>query len=402
MHHLVTGYYITQALAVAAELGLADLLRDGPRSSADLAHATATDTPSLHRLLRVLVAFAVLDEVEPGLFTLTPLGNWLRFDIEGSLRPVARFYGGEYLWRSWGDLLHCVRTGEPAGPHALGASFNEYLAQHLEGLSIVQDAMTTYATATLSGVVASGFGSHGTIVDVGGGQGAMLAAILHAQPELRGSLFDFPQVVRGAALVLEAAGVAPRCDIAGGDALEVVPAGGDLYLLSRVIHGCDDARAIAILRNCRRAVRGPAKLLLVEFVLPARAAHSWSAHTQLLSDLNMLVLGEGGERTEERLPRPPRRVGMGDDTGHPGGRGNEFGRRCRRLNFPVATGVSAIASAWAWRNRHGAHSCWAIGTDRTASRDLQDIRCYGTPRPDPPLRPNQAGDFTTSVPCFDS
>ncbi len=297
MHHLVTGFYLTQTLAVAAELGLADLLRDGPKDGDDLAHATAVDAPLLHRLMRALAAFKVFDEVEPGRFALTPLSDWLRSDIAGSLRPVARFYGGEYPWRSWGDLSYCLRTGEPAGAHALGTDFGEYFAQHPEALVVFQDAMTTYATATLSCLAAYDFNGANTIVDIGGGQGAMLAALLRARPELRGILFDYPEVVRGAPAVLEAAGVAPRCDIVGGDALEAVPAGGDLYLLSRVIHGCDDARANAILRNCRRAVRGRAKLLLVEFVLPACGDHTWSAQTQRLSDLNMLVLSGGRERT---------------------------------------------------------------------------------------------------------
>ncbi len=169
-----------------------------------------------------------------------------------------------------------------------------YFAQHPEALAIFQDAMTTYAMATLSGVVAHDFTGLGAIVDVGGGQGA----ILRTHPQQRGILFDFPAVVRGAAPVLERAGVAGRCQVIGGDALEAVPAGGDLYLLSRVIHDCDDTRAIAILKNCRRAARGQAKLLLVEMVLPDRGTGSWSAQTQLLSDLNMLVIG-GRERTAD-------------------------------------------------------------------------------------------------------
>jgi hypothetical protein len=170
MHHVVTGLYTTQILAVAAELGLADVLAGGPKSSAELAQATEADESSLHRLLRVLAAFAVCDEVEPGRFALTPLGAWLRSDIAGSLRPVARFYGGAYAWRSWGGLLHSVRTGEPAGPHTLGITIGTHFAQHPEDLAIFQDAMTTYATVTLSGVVAYDFGGPGTIVDVGEGR----------------------------------------------------------------------------------------------------------------------------------------------------------------------------------------------------------------------------------------
>ncbi len=250
--------------------------------------------------LRALTAFEVFEEIESRRFALTPLGAWLRSDVAGSLRPAARFYGGEYPWRTWGDLLHCVRTGEAAAPHALRiASLEAYFAQHATELAIFQAAMTTYAVSTMAGVVAHDFSGLGTIIDVGGGQGMMLAALVQAHPALRGILFDLPAVVQGAAPILESAGVAQRCDVVAGDAFDAVPTGGDLYLLSRVIHDWDDAHATAILRNCRRAARQGTKLLLVESVLPTHVTSSWTSQTQLLSDLNMLVLGGGRERTTD-------------------------------------------------------------------------------------------------------
>jgi len=282
LHHLATGFYDSQALSVAADLGIADMLTEGARSGEDLARATSTDAPSLHRLLRALASVDVFDEVEPDRFALTSTGAWLQSDIAGSLRPVARLFGSEHFWRAWGDLSHCVRTGELAFPHVFGMrNLFEYYAQHPEILAIFQAAMSTYAAATEEGVVAYDFATVGTVVDVGGGQGELLAAILGAHRSQRGVLF------------------AARCDVVGGDFFAAVPAGGDLYLLSRVLHDWDDERAITILRTCRRAVRVRAKLLLVEFVLPTRVTRSWSAQTQLLGDLNMLVQTGGHERTED-------------------------------------------------------------------------------------------------------
>ena len=296
---LVTGYQVTQAIYVAAALGIADLLGDSPKSSAELAEATGTHASSLYRLLRALAAFGVFDEVEQDRFTLTPLSACLRADAPDGIRSLVLMYGSENFWRTWGELLHSVRTGQSAFGHLFVTSnVFDYYAQHPELEAVVNAGMAALAASFAAAVVeAYDFSGVGTLVDVGGGRGLLLATILRAHPRLRGVLFDLPYVVRVAAPLLEEAEVADRCEIVGGDVFESIPPGGDAYLLSRVIHDWDDQRAVALLAACRGAMPRGAKLLLVERVLPSRADGSAVNQARLLSDLNMLVRTGGRERT---------------------------------------------------------------------------------------------------------
>jgi hypothetical protein len=297
---LAKAYRVSQALYVATRLGVAGLLGDGPMSAEELARVAGAHGPSLRRLLRALAAFGVFDEVEPGRFALTAMGACLRADAADSMREAVLMWGSENMWRTWGGLLHCIETGESAMSHAFGTpNAFEYYAQHPEVGAVMQAGFTAQARGLAQAVaVAFDFQDGGTVVDVGGGRGLLLATILRAHPALRGVLFDQPDVVEGAVPLLEGAGVADRCGIVAGDMFAEVPAGGDTYVLSRVIHDWDDERAGAILRSCRRAMRPGASLLLVERVLPARVVPSATVQEQTLSDLNMLVRTGGHERTE--------------------------------------------------------------------------------------------------------
>jgi O-methyltransferase domain/Dimerisation domain len=276
---LINGYQVSQALHVAARLGIADRLADGPRSPEEL--GLEADPDALRRLLRALAAAGVLSERD-GRYALTELGEGLRSDAPGSLAGWAAFVGRPYHWSSWAALEHAVRTGENAFRAVHGTDVWSYRRAHPEEAEIFDGAMTSL-TGRVNAAVAEAhdFGRYGTVVDVGGGRGALLAAIVARHPEVRGVLFDQPDVVAGAQL-------GDRCTAAGGSFFEAVPAGGDAYLLKSVLHDWPDAEAVAILRACHAA--GAPVVLVVERDLTAdpRAA---------FSDLNMLVGPGGRERT---------------------------------------------------------------------------------------------------------
>jgi hypothetical protein len=292
---LTNGYQVTQAIQVAAVLGIADLLANGARTSDDLAAATGTHASSLHRVLRALAALGVFREDADRRFSLTPLGQCLRSDAARPVGPWAEFVGTPYHRASWGDLLHTVQTGETAFRHMYGTDIWEYRSREPEAGVLFDRAMTALSRGAAQAVVAAyDFSRFPRIVDVGGGHGAMLAAILASHPSARGVLFDQPNVVAGAAEVLEPAGVADRCEIVGGSFFAAVPGGGDVYLLKAILHDWEDAEAGAILRNCRQAAGPGATLLVLERVV---ALPNEDPMTKL-SDLNMMVMTGGRERTE--------------------------------------------------------------------------------------------------------
>lgn len=295
---MVFGYMASQVIHVAARLGIADLLQGGAKTSEELAAATGTHAPSLRRLLRALACVGVLAEVEPGLFELKPLGAALRSGAPDSARSLAMLFCDDSVWRSWGDLHHSVKTGETALERVVGMGPFEYFARNPELSVTFNEAMAEDTRNVAPGVAAGYDFSHfGTLVDVGGGNGTLISAILEATPGLRGVLFDTPAGVEAAPEALEASGVAERCRVIAGDFFESVPGGGGACILKSVIHDWDDDRAAAILRNCRGAMPREGRLLLVEPVLPPRV-ESAEITGVVMSDLNMLVCAGGRERTE--------------------------------------------------------------------------------------------------------
>ncbi len=293
---MLTGKWITQAVSVAATLGIADLLAGAPKTVEELAAATSTHADSLYRLLRALASIGVFAETEAGRFTLTPLAQCLRSDAPDSMRNAARMWGLPLFWHSWGELLHCVQTGETGLHQAFGVTNAfEYFAQHPEDAKIFNDTMTDFSR-TFAGAIAEAydFGRFSKIIDVGGGHGMLLASILRRHPGLRGVVFDLPQVITGSRPAIAAAGLADRCETVAGDCLESVPSGADAYLLRAVIHGFNDERALIILRNIRAGIRPEGRLLLIDFVIPPANEPSLSK----LFDLQMLVMAGGRERTQ--------------------------------------------------------------------------------------------------------
>ena len=290
---MMTGYWVSQALYVAAKLGIADLLADGPVDCEDLAAATGTHAPSLQRVLRALASVGVFTEVSPGSFALTPLAELLRTETPGSMRALAIMYAEEQ-YRAWGGLLHSVRTGEMAFDHQFGMGYFEYLAQHPEADRVFNEAMTGWTHQLVGAVMDTyDFSPFKTIVDVGAGYGALLTAILRSNPGTRGVLFEQPHVVASAEEQLVAAGVADRCTFVGGDFFAAVPTGGDAYVLSQILHDWDDERCVAILGQCRRVMPDHGKLLVVELVLP----EGDEPFLGKWLDLHMLVLLGSRERT---------------------------------------------------------------------------------------------------------
>ena len=290
---LIDGFQLSQAIHVAATLGIADLLADAPRTSDALAAATNTDPAALYRLLRALAAAGVFREEGGRQFALTELGERLRAEASDSLAGWAIFIGADYYWQAWGRLIHSVRTGESAVRRLFGDPW-EYRAQHPEVGAPFDRAMTALSRSANAALLAVyDFGRFATIVDVGGGQGAFLAAILAANPRARGVLFDQPHVVARAEAVLRNAGVADRCRVDGGSFFDGVPTGGDAYVLKSILHDWYDEEATAILRTVRAAIADNGLLLVVEL----EVAPPNEGLLAKLSDLNMLVGPGGRERT---------------------------------------------------------------------------------------------------------
>src|SRR5262245_6985921 len=286
LHHLMAGYWISAAIGVAAELNLADLLAAGQQTSAALAQQTQTHPQTMYRLLRTLASVGLFTEVEPGAFALTVLGTLLRTDHPRSMRALTRYTCSRMQWQRFGALRRAVKTGRSVDREVLGMSGREYRNQHPEERETFNEAMVSGVRQVVDAVVrAYDFSAFQTLVDVGGGYGVLLAAILGTTPGLRGILLDRPVVAEGATRHLAAAGVLDRCEVVGGDMFTEVPSGGDAYVFSRVIHDWDDEYATMALRNCRRAIDPRGTLVLIEeVILPGDAPC-----TGKLIDLSMLV-----------------------------------------------------------------------------------------------------------------
>ncbi len=298
MQQMIAGYMMSQVISVAVTLGLADLLATGEASAQALAKATGTHNQSLARLLGALAAWGLVEEPQPRCFKLTAFGALLCAGVPGSLRNLALALGGETMWRSWGSLLHAVRTGDNAFEHLFGMPSFEHASLHPDRASIFDAYMADLTRASTAAILAShDFSAYRSIVDVGGGNGALLGEILVAAPGAEGSIFDTPSGVERAMRRLEQAGVARRCRVVTGDFFKSVPEGADAYILKSVLHDWEDDRALAILENSRRAMRPDSVLLIVERLLPERI-ECCEAHREItMMDLHMLVMPGGRERT---------------------------------------------------------------------------------------------------------
>ncbi|MDQ6698883.1 MAG: hypothetical protein M3Z36_01705 [Acidobacteriota bacterium] len=289
MQQAIYGFRLSQMISVAAKLRLADLMRERPRRLRELAQASCTHEDSLYRLLRTLAGFGIFAEEEHRTFRLTPEAEFLRSDVPDALRVSAEVVGEPWMWRSWGSLLHSVQTGETAFDHIYGKDTWTYFGEDADASGLFNEFMEELSTPESWAIVeAFDFGGK-TVVDVAGGQGALLSVILERHPTARGVLFNLPHVIDSA----------PKENSAGiefvrGNFFESVPPGGDVYVLKNILHDWEDGRAKEILAKCRSAMTREARLLIIENLVygPNEPCKGKGG------DINMMVRNGGRNRTE--------------------------------------------------------------------------------------------------------
>ena len=293
MNQLIRGYWTTQAIFVVAELRIADLLADGPKHPEELAKLASVKADMLYRVLRALASIGIFAEQADGRFALTPLADTLRG--QSGQRAYAMLHGTE-LYQSWGKLIEAVRTGKAGFELALGMAAFNYFSKHPERGAVFDKAMTGHHGAEADPMLdAYDFSQFHQLVDVGGGNGSLLIAILERHTGMQGVLFDLPAVADRAHAFVERSSLAHRCRVVGGDFLERVPGGADAYLLRHIVHDWSDEDAAAILRNCRSAMKPGGKILVVEIVVPAGNDPSFAKWMDL-----MMVTYGGKERSEKQ------------------------------------------------------------------------------------------------------
>jgi hypothetical protein len=298
---MASGFMVSSALYTATKLGIAELLKDGPKSSRELATTSGANEDALYRLLRALASAGVFSEGSPGTFELTPVGELLRADRDDSVRDMVLWLDNPFHFQTHSEMPHSVKTGETVVEKVFGESCFGYLQKDKELGEVFNRAMTTFSKmltpAVLEAYDFSGLNGK-ALVDIGGGHGHLLTAILAKYPKMRGVIFDLEHVHVGAKSRLSESGLKGRCETLGGDFFAAVPA-GDAYILKHIIHDWSDQKALTILKNCHVAGRGKTKVILIEAVLTPGNEPSFAKWL----DLEMLLLPGGRERTEADFAR---------------------------------------------------------------------------------------------------
>jgi SAM-dependent methyltransferase len=299
MLQMISGVWLAQLIYAAARLGIADLLKDGPKSIENIAQSTNTQVPYLYRALRALASYGIFSEVEKGTFALTPLAETLQEGTPDSMRNLAITCGEDYYFTPFGQIIHTLQTGKSAFHKTHGIGLFEYLTKNPEMEIFFNKAMPDYTSQINIGFVATYDFSQATkVLDIGGGYGQLIIPVLKKYPHLKGILFDRPTVIDGSKKSIADAGLADRCECVGGNFFEGVPSGGDVYMLSSIIHGWDDKDSAAILGNCRRAMVDNGKLLLADLVVAPGNEPSFAK----IHDINLMIAADSGkERTEEEF-----------------------------------------------------------------------------------------------------
>jgi hypothetical protein len=292
---MLFGLTTSRAIGVAAELCVADRLKDGPKSVQELAEQADVHAQSLYRVLRACASIGVFSEDKEKRFSLTPLAEPLQSDAPGSLRAFAVMFTTDWQFQTWAELPFSVKTGKPAFDKVFGMPMFEYFWKNQKAGKEFNEAMTSNSAFASEAVLNSyDFSGASKVVDVGGGHGMLLASVLKKYPHLKGILFEVPAIAEEAKSLIDAYGVADRCTIISGDFIESIPTGGDIYILKHIIHDWNDEQCMAILANCRKAMAKGGKMLVVEMVLPEGNEPSIGK----LLDLEMLLFLPGCERTE--------------------------------------------------------------------------------------------------------
>jgi hypothetical protein len=304
---MINGNSVTQAIYTAAKFAIPDALANGPLTAQQIANRVGANPDATYRLLRALATLSLCTELPGRRFRLTPMGAALRSDTPNSMRGIALATGHPEMWAQWGELAYSVETGKPAVDKLHGMSLFEYAERNPDVAQLINDGMTAVSTLENPPILAAyNFSRFGTIVDVGGGHGLLLAAILQHAPNARGVLYDLESVVAGAQPILEAAGVLDRCTIESGSFFDSVPPGGDAYMLKHIVHDWAEPEALEILGNVRRVMNPDGTLLLVEIAIPPDN----TPHFGKLLDLQMLVQVTGKERTAEQYAELLDRAGF--------------------------------------------------------------------------------------------
>lgn len=308
LYDLIDGFARTQCISVIAELGVADELATGPKTVEELAEAVGARPHELLRVLRAVASLGIFSEDNEGRFHMTPLAETIRSDVQGSMRDFAVLYGQPWYWNPWADMLSFVKTGHTPFSHVHGKDLFEYLGGDAEAASVFNGALASITSQGVDPILeAYDFARFNNIVDVGGGNGTLVAGILSAFPKMHGVLYDLPYIVEEAERSIEDAGVSDRCKVVGGDFFESVPGGGDVYVLKFVVHDWDDERTIKILENCRRAMGMDGTLVLIERgIIPTG---NDPAPIKFM-DIHMMVAMGGIERTEGELSELFSRAGF--------------------------------------------------------------------------------------------
>ena len=297
MLRFLGGFRIARIIYVVAELGIADLLVDGAKTSAELAQATQTHESSLYRVMRSLASVGIFAQDDDGKFKLTPSAEYLAGDTPGSLRDAIKFLGQDWHWQVWGELPYSIKTGKPAFDRLFGQGLFEYYLNPEAAETASNSKVSISSRASNSLMDNYDFSSTSTLVELGifAGAGSTIIPLLKAYPEMKGILLDFESAIAVAQPAIEQAGLTERCQLVSGNCVETVPSGGDTYILMFVIHNWDDEQAIKILQNCREAMTDTGKLLLVEMIMP----EGNEPFVGKLIDLESLLTTPGGRERKE-------------------------------------------------------------------------------------------------------
>jgi hypothetical protein len=296
---MITGYWISQAIYAAAKFGIADELKDGPRSVEELAEATSTNVDALYRLLRALASKGIFAEGDSRLFSLTPLAEPLRSDVPGSKRALALMSGDEQF-RAWAEIDYSIQTGKIAFERVFSKPIFDYLGENPDKAKIFDAAMVGIHGRESDVILdAYDFSDIGVLADIGGGNGSQITGILQKHSSMKGILFDLPHVIERAKDPIDAAGLANRCELVSGSFFESIPQGANAYMMRHIIHDWDDGKSLTILRNCHQAMSSSSKLLVVESVIPPGNEPFGGKFL----DLVMMLIPGGKERTEDEYRR---------------------------------------------------------------------------------------------------
>ncbi len=291
MMQWITSKWITKPLHVVAELGIADLLRDGPLSVENLAKKTDTHTPTLYRILRSLSAVGIFEEIGEQEFGLTPLSQCLLSD---AMRPLACMFLSDWHDKAWSGVDHTVRTGKPGFDHAFGTQSFEWLEANPEARALLDQGQAIKAIGFAAAILkAYDFSGYGSICDIGGGQGIFLIRLLNQYPQIQGIVADMPGAVAAAEQAIAKADLTSRCQAIAFDFMKAAPPVCDAYFLVNVLHDWDDDVCLKILSNITRVMKPVTKLWVVEYLLEPGPGFDIAK----LLDIEVLVMGGGRERT---------------------------------------------------------------------------------------------------------